>query len=233
MRYRQIGIGTKIELELYDSNGDRIRPVLVSQYEDYDEKENQMEVHVPFYEGKIYPVHPGTLMNVIFSKESDTYAFKAEAISRYIQDGIAILAVRPVSDIEKIERRSFYRMNCALEAEYRIVDTLSMEDSRQEPFIKVSTRDISGGGVCLATESKLNIETIIEAHLKLDRKIRFIGIVARSIEFREKGKILYETGIEFKFIENRDRERIISYVFESQRELLKKSWLKRDADDSK
>lgn len=231
MRYRQIGLGTKIELELYDNNGDKVKPVLVSQYENYEEKTNQMEVHVPFYEGEIYPVHAGVLMDVIFSKESDTFAFKAQALSREVQNGIPILVISPVSAIEKKERRSFFRMNCALEAEYRIVEMLPVDEIEQEPFMKTVTRDISGGGACLVTESKLKGGTMIEAYLKLDRKIRFMGIVARSFEVREKGKIFYATGIEFKFIENRDRERIISYVFETQRERLKKNWLRRDEDD--
>jgi len=139
--------------------------------------------------------------------------------------------ISPVSAIEKKERRSFFRMNCALEAEYRIVEMLPVDEIEQEPFMKTVTRDISGGGACLVTESKLKGGTMIEAYLKLDRKIRFMGIVARSFEVREKGKILYATGIEFKFIENRDRERIISYVFETQRERLKKNWLRRDEDD--
>lgn len=231
MRYRQIGIGTKIELELYDSNGDKLTPVLVSQYETYDEKTNQMEIHVPFYEGKIVPVHSGAIMDVIFSKGSDTYAFKAQAISREVQETIAILKIQPVSPIGKIERRSFFRMNCALEAEYRIVETLPIEDTGQEIFLRTITRDISGGGVCLVTDSRLKKGTMLEAYLMLERKVRFMGVVARSIEFREKGKIMYETGIEFKMIENRDRERIISYVFESQRDRLKKSWLRRDEEN--
>lgn len=230
MRYRQIGLGTKIELELYDSNGDKAGPALVSQYETYDERNNLMEIHVPFFEGKIVPVHSGTLMDVIFSKGSETYSFKAQAISREVQSGIAILAIEPVSPIGKIERRSFFRVSCELDAEYRVVETLPIEDTGQETFLKTVTRDISGGGVCLITHTKLKSGTMLEANLKMGRIIRFMGVVARSIEVREKGKIMYETGIEFKLIENRDRERIISYVFEAQRDRLKKGWLRRDED---
>lgn len=231
MRYRQIGLGTKIELELYNNNGEKVRPVLVSQYEAYDEKTNLMEIHVPFHEGKIYPVHAGASMDVIFSKESDTYAFKAQAINREVQHGIAILKIRPVSPIEKIERRSFFRMACTLEAEYRVIESLPLEDNGQEEFLKTKTRDISGGGVCLVTFDRLKTGTMIEAYLKLERKMRFMGVVARSTEVKEKGRIIFETGIEFKMIENRDRERIISYVFEAQRDRLKKTWMRRDEDN--
>jgi c-di-GMP-binding flagellar brake protein YcgR len=36
---------------------------------------------------------------------------------------------------------------------------------------------------------------------------------------------MFETGIEYKQIENRDREKIISFVFETQRERLRKGWM--------
>lgn len=231
MRYRQIGLGSRIELELYDGNGDKVKPVLVSQYETYDEKTNLMEVHVPFYEGKIFPVHTGAIMNVIFSKGNDTYSFQAQAVGREYQSSIAILKIKPVSPIERIERRSFFRMNCTLEAEYRIIEAFPIDDTDQEPFIKTVTRDISGGGVCLITPSKLKNGTMLELYLKLERNIRFIGIVTRSMEVREKGKITHETGIEFKRIENKDRERIISYVFETQRDKLRKNWLRREEEN--
>lgn len=228
MRYRQIGLGTKIELELYDRNGDKVKPVLVSQFETYDERLNKMEIHVPFHEGRIYPVHPGTIMDVIFSKDNDTYSFKAEAFDREVQDGIAILKIKPVSPIGKIERRTFFRMNCALEVEYRIIEAFPIEETGHETYTKTVTRDISGGGVCLVTDDKLSAGTLLEAFLKLDRTIRFVGVVARSLQTRDKGKLLHETGVEFKIIENKDRERIISYVFETQREQLKKGWLRRE-----
>ena len=119
-------------------------------------------------------------------------------------------------------------MNCELEADYRVIETLPIEDTGHETYTKTVTRDISGGGVCLVTDEKFSAGTLLEAFLKLDRKIRFVGVVARSIPIREKGKLLYETGIEFKIIENKDRERVISYVFETQREQLKKGWLRRE-----
>lgn len=229
MRYRQIGLGTKIELELYGGDGEKKKPVLVSQFETFDEEINMMEIHVPFHEGKMYAIHPKTIMDVIFSKENDTYGFQAEAIDRGFQDNIAILRIKPLTPIERIERRSFFRMDCELEIQYRVVGDLPEEGiTGTGPLIKAVTRDISGGGVCLVAETKLQRGTKIEAFLKLNREIRFIGIIAGVREVKEKGKILYNTGVEFKFIDNKDREKIISYVFETQRDRLKKGWMRRD-----
>jgi c-di-GMP-binding flagellar brake protein YcgR len=224
MNFRHIGIGTKIELELFDRNGDVVKPILVSQYETFDEKANLIEIHVPFLEGKIYSIHPGTLMNIIFSKDNDTYMFKAQAVSREMQGPIAIQIVRPVSAIERIERRSFFRMDCRLNINYRIIKVPKDDDA--DNFTEAVTRDISGGGVCIIADSMIDKGTMIEGYIQLKRDIRFIGTVVRTVKVREEGRFVYDIGVEFKEIENWDREHIISYVFETQRERLKRGWKK-------
>lgn len=230
MKYRQIGLGTKIELELYDEDGNRVPPVLISQYEAYDEESNVVEIHVPFFEGNIYPVHQYTVMDVIFSKENDTYMFKAEAVQRFYNDNLAMLKVKPVTPIRRIQRRAFFRMDCVLNARYRALGNVIPDDDDEieGEFLKAKTKDISGGGICMVTNEKLNESSYIEAFVQLNRdnEIRFIGEIVRANETRLRGKPMYETGVEYKKIENRDRERIIGYIFEVQRERLKKGWLK-------
>lgn len=226
MKYHQIGLGTKIELELYDEKGEKIKTSLVSQFETYDADNNIMEIHVPFTQGKIYTVHPGTQINVYFSRENDIYMFKAEVTERKLTEPVPMLYVRPISPIEKIERRSFFRMDCRLPVQYHVIDPCEKNTDEPKPLIKCYTRDISGGGVCLLTETAYEVGTDIQAYLMLEREICFVGTVVRTIKTKEKGKILYETGIVYKHIDNKDREKIISFVFETQRERIRKSWTK-------
>ncbi|NLX76809.1 MAG: flagellar brake protein [Clostridiaceae bacterium] len=227
MKYRQIGIGTKIELELYNEKGDKISTGLVSQYESYDEESNMMEIHAPFTQGKIYTVHPGAKVDIIFSKENDIYMFRAEVIDRKIIEPIPMLWVKPVSPIERIERRSFFRMDCRLPILYHVIEKNAKknENIEKKPLKKCYTRDISGGGVCIVTDTEHKPGTEIHAYITIEREICFVGTVVRAIQVREKGKIMFETGIEYKQIENRDREKIISFVFETQRERLRKGWM--------
>jgi len=222
MKYRQIGVGTKIELDLFDKGEEKICAGLVSQFESYDEINNMMEIHVPFSKGMIYTVQPGILANVIFLKDNDTYMFKAEIIDRKKTEPIPMLYVKPVSPIEKIERRSFFRMESKLPVLYHVVEPAEANNDEEVPLKKCHTRDISGGGVCLVTDEAYAAGTKIHAYLKLDREIGFVGTVVRATQTRERGKIVYEIGIEFKQIENRDREKIISYIFEKQRERIRK-----------
>jgi c-di-GMP-binding flagellar brake protein YcgR len=229
MKYRQIGLGTKIELELYDEDGNRIHPALVSQYETYDEESNVVEILAPFYEGNIYPVHQYMVMDVIFSKENDTYMFKGEAVQRFNQDNIAMLKVKPITPIRKIQRRAFFRMDCTLNVRYRTLDNIIISDDDIKgdgEFSEAKTKDISGGGICMLTDEKLKKSSYIEAFIQLDNEIRFVGEIVRSNVIKKRGKLMYETGVEFKRIENRDREKIIGYIFEVQRDRLKRGWLK-------
>lgn len=229
MKYRQIGLGTKIELELYDEDGNVIRPTLVSQYEAYDEERDVVEILAPFYEGNIYPVHQYMVMDVIFSKENDTYMFKGEAVQRFNQDNVAMLKVKPITPIRKIQRRAFFRIDCTLNVRYRTLDNIIISDDDIKgdgEFSEAKTKDISGGGICMLTDVRLDKLSYIEAFIELDNEIRFVGEIVRSNVIKKRGKLMYETGVEFKKIENRDREKIISYIFEVQRERLKKGWLK-------
>lgn len=225
MEYRQIETGTKLELELYNSNYEKVCSGLVSQFESYDETSNMMEIHVPFTQGKIYTIHTGAELDVIFLKEKDTYMFKAVVTGRKNTEPIPMLWVKPVSQIEKIERRSFFRMECKLPVRYHIIGSTEEKDTEEIQMLDCYTRDISGGGVCLVTEEAYEPGTKIRASLKIGKQIGFIGTVVRSVQIREKGKILYEIGVEYKQIENRDREKIISYIFEKQREKIRKGWI--------
>lgn len=226
MKYRQIGLGTKLELELINEDGGKIPAVFISQFGGFDEELNTMEIYAPIFQGNIYPVTPKMRMDVFFSKGKDTFSFKAEALERLYEGNIALLHIIPVSPIEKVERRSFFRMECQLGVQYRIFKLLLPDDEMQGEFIHTTARNISGGGICLVTKDLLEKGVYVEAYIKLKQRIRFVGVVIRSLEVRNRGRTEYETGIEFVRIENSDREKIISYIFKTQREQLKKGWIK-------
>ena len=101
MKFRQIGIGTKLELELFNDYGEKVQHLLVSQFEYFDEKTSLMDIHAPFFEGNIYPVHPKARINIIFSKGNDTYMFPTEVVERNIQDRITLIRVKPLRPMKR------------------------------------------------------------------------------------------------------------------------------------
>lgn len=58
---------------------------------------------------------------------------------------------------------------------YKVVESSKTVLSENETFKKTITRDLSGGGVCIKLEEKLNIGNVVECELLLDdfNKVHF------------------------------------------------------------
>jgi c-di-GMP-binding flagellar brake protein YcgR len=222
MKLSDLNLGLKFELEIYNELDEIIKPSFVSQLEMIID-ENRALIAAPIHEGVIYPVRVGSIMNVFFIQNKEDYRFRAMVSSRGIKDNIAMLNIEIGSEIQRIQRRQFFRFECTVPIKYRIVDFLDAEYEKA-PFKKTSTRDMSGGGLCFAAEEKIEAGTIIECELSLfeNKTISFFGKVLRSIIRENNKKGIYEIGIEFKKIENKDREALIGYIFLEQRNLRKK-----------
>lgn len=221
----KLTLGTKLELELYDADGNRIVPALISQFECIL-PDDTMEILSPILEGRIYPVRRETRMDVIYQKDGEVYKFAAEAIDRRLEGNIHLLKIKPLSEEERIQRRYFYRFSCIRDIEYRVFADKDASEEERGAFRRGITKDISGGGICLCTDIKPEIGWYVEGRLHLKRNIPFIGRVVRLIDARDDSRFDYEVGIEFDDITNMNRERIIGYIFDEQRKLLKKGWTK-------
>jgi PilZ domain. len=81
-------------------------------------------------------------------------------------------------------------------------------------------KDISGGGVKLATNKRLNIndEVLIEFTLPGSVNFSLNGVVTRNV----KNGANFDVGISFKDIDTNSREKIVSFIFAEQRKLLKR-----------
>ena len=222
----KLTLGTKLELELCDENGNKIVPVLVSQYE-ATLPDEEMEILSPILEGRIFPVHRGTHMDVVYEKDGDLFKFVAIALERRLVGNIHILRIKPVSEEEQIQRRYFYRFDCIRDIQYRVFADMVIPPEDRGKFENGITKDISGGGVCLCSNIKPEYGSFVEGILMLNEKIRFIGRIVRVINVHDKGKFNYDVGVEFAEIPNMSRERIISFIFDEQRKLLKKGWTKK------
>lgn len=222
----KLTLGTKIEIDVYDSNGTKVDPTLISQFEAML-PDGTLEVLSPIREGRVYPIYKGTMLSIIFEKNGELLSFDALALDRKIVGNIHVLRVQPTSDEELIQRRNFFRFQCILDIKYRFFGDLDIKSDDRGAFEKGITRDISGGGLCLSTNIKPEIAWFMEGIFNAGGEVRFIGKVLRIINIHEKAKYNFELGVEFLEIANRDRERIISFIFDEQRKLLKKGWTKK------
>lgn len=219
----KLSLGDKLEIELYNNNGEKIPPLLVSQFERLL-PDGSMEIMAPIHSGRIYPVHQGVEMDVIYEKNKELYKFKAEAVQRSVYGNIFILRIMPKSEEEHLQRRFFFRFNTVLDVKYRIFEHKETKAEDRGDFYKGITKDISGGGICLLTNEKPTYGWYLEGIINVGSDIKFTGQIARVINIHDKGKFRYEVGVEFIDITELEREKVISFIFDSQRKLLKKGW---------
>jgi len=216
--------GTKLELELLDNAGDRIEPILISEFESF-ENNNEAIIAAPIREGNIYPIHVGTHMNVYYlkSKGKDISLFKFRAVvrGREKHDNLHFLRIALTDEIVKVQRRRYFRFECSLTVEYRVVESEN-DKNNSSPFLNTLTYNLSGGGIGLLLEDRIEEGSFVECRINIGKEITFIGRVVRCVTNEIETKFKYKAGIAFVKIENNDREAIVRYIFKQQRKLLKK-----------
>lgn len=126
------------------------------------------------------------------------------------------------ANIRRIQRRKYVRIEAAVDV------AIHCPEKRFPPFTTV-TKDISGGGVSLIVpsqvklkcEQELEIWAVLRSHAG---PCRYLNIDGKVINMKLDGKIQYAS-LEFISISQQDRQHIIYYCFQKQREIRKKELL--------
>lgn len=227
MELSRLETGTKLELELLDDAGERIEPVLVSEFEWYEDN-NEAIIAAPIHGGNIYPLHIGARLFAYFlksrGKEINLYRFEAVVKGREKHDNLHFIKVEMIGDIEKVQRRRFFRLECSLPVKYRLRVSPENDKNNKAPFLETIACNLSGGGIGLLLEEKLEAGSYIECRIFNDigTEISFIGQIIRCVKNEIESKFKYRAGIAFVKIDYKDREAIVRYIFKQQRKLLKK-----------
>lgn len=227
MNISELEIGTKLELELKGNTNGKKGLVLVSEFE-WFAGENEAVIAAPIFEGSIVPLHLGTVMDVYFIKKRENdyslYKFNAAVIGREVSDNLQMLRIQLRGELENVQRRNYYRLNCSVQVQYRIVEEMNDELNEGIPYKKTFTNNISGGGISLMLEEKIEVGRILECEMEAgqDKIIKFFGKIIRYERSELEGKFRFEAGIAYIRINDNDREAVVRYIFEEQRKLRKK-----------
>lgn len=227
MDITQMKIGTKLELELNSDTEAKLGHTLVSELE-WLENSNTLAIAAPIHEGVLYPLHIGTKVAVFFvvknCQEYELYTFHAEVIIREHSGNIALLKIRLLSQLEKVQRRQYYRLGCSIPVKFRILDTMFDISQLNIQYRQTIASNLSGGGICLLLEDKIEVGKMVECEISTDEKkvIKFYGKVVRHDLSELDGKFKYEAGIVYIRINNNDREAVVKFIFNEQRKLRKR-----------
>lgn len=229
MTFDRMESGTKLYLKILrnekveDNNTEAAEKLLVSEFE-WDEDGVICYIAAPIHEGFIVPIHLNELLDASFIFKNGYFKFQAKVIDRLAKDNVALLKIERISDIQRIQRRQFFRLEYNLPVKYRIVDSTEVEDDIEEKYRYGMSEDLSGGGISILTDEIINKNEIICCQCFLDQQnsIEFTGKVIRVSDKMKNEVKRYSIGVSFTEIEEKYRDILIKFIFKKQRKLRKK-----------
>lgn len=215
--YDPLKVNQPVEIELPEiskaSYRSRVEGILI----------NKITLAAPLKQGQIVSLSPGTPVKVIYSDQMAIYSFVSQVISLNRQTPPTVTLGEPY-DFQRTQRRNFVRLDAILSI------TITQVDEDYKPVGETfsgTTVDLSGGGAMFVCNTKLkfgdSLDTMI--YLSDNDSVKAVSKVTRFVENLPNAKQKYSVGLEFTVIEESERDKIIKFIFNKQREMRKKGLL--------
>jgi c-di-GMP-binding flagellar brake protein YcgR len=134
-------------------------------------------------------------VEVTFNRADSVYTFKASIVDLFEND--ATVAIEKKSEVCRLQRRKFIRIDIAGNLGLRIFDNLAGKRAGFGPEITGTLLNISAGGLLFECSHKLNSDDLILLNFSLKSKHSLkdiLAVVKRSEGSKSKG---YLIGAEF------------------------------------
>lgn len=238
--------GNKIELTrtAATENIDNVKGdnrIFVSQILDIIDEE-KMKIGMPIEQGKVIPMPVNARLDVCFYTSNGLYQGRVMVIDRYKEGQIFVLVVELISNLQKYQRRQYFRLGCIIDIKYRKITQSELEEYASnsdmvieaDDFYDGTALDISGGGIRFVSSEKLQKDQEIFMVLEItyedkSKSYGLLGNVVMSYETKNRAG-LYEHRIEFINMQGGVRESLIKYIFEEERRQRQKDRYERLVD---
>jgi len=241
--------GDKVEIKkITNHENSESEKYYLSQLLDIAE-ENRAKIAMPIEGTRIIPLDVGDRYHLFFYTHNGLYQSKCIVVDRYRNGNIYVAVIRFIADLEKFQRRQFFRLECVMELEARQVkaienkivkklnenDFQSMDEKNKAQEILISMQqdwkvgiaiDISGGGLRFNMDKAFAKGDIIRLRFSLTINGEQFEVVtdARLVFsqeiFNRPGN--FENRVEFVNMPMKEREVIIKYVFDEERKRRKR-----------
>lgn len=210
---QRIEISIDDELSEYKKLASRIEEITT----DY------LHISVPMVRGELLPLRIGTKVKINFANKDNAYYFNSIIVDRK-NDRIPILIIKKPENFIKIQRRQWVRVPAIIDIHFKAQK--HQDDEKVEQY-KGSTIDISGGGMLFYTSDPVENGQVLDIKIDLpDRqslfcKAKIIRILEKASEKGKKNKAI----LEYTDINEGDRDKLVNFIFEKQREWIRKGIL--------
>ena len=225
-----LSIGNKIELVRLDQiiRNDSVKKVFSSKICDIMPK-NVLQISMPIYEGKIVPLNVNDKYSACFYTDKGLLQTNVIISSRYRSGNLFFLEITLLGNLEKVQRREFYRYKCIMNGKMRIVSdeeydnpaTYDLSD-KELVWSDLKIIDISGGGLKIVSKMDIERNEIVMVDFKITilDVVHSFNLMARILSNNAIAghSGLYEQRLEFLKMDQENRDIIIKFIFESERQ---------------
>lgn len=234
-----IRVGDKIEIRVAQEVEQAFKTretVRMYKSQVLDIKENgDLQIAMPTEGGKLTLLSLSLRYEFIFYSRGGLYRAAGRIRERYKKDNIYMLDIELKSDLEKFQRREYFRYPCIMEFLYykipkeaeELESLQDIHDMIRDDYLAGNTTlgkimDLSGGGIRFSTGEKLEVGTalLLELHLKnesIDKRYNLVAEVISCHKMENRRDTKFEARAKFFIKDDRIREEIIHYIFEEER----------------
>ncbi|MBP2642440.1 MAG: ycgR 2 [Firmicutes bacterium] len=143
--------------------------------------------------------------------DSNVWEFNCKYVDK-VASPIPMWIVEKPTELIKIQLRDFVRFKTLLPIDVSVID----DEGKPGELLRASTKDISGGGICIATRRELFSKDKVKMTITFPEGgiVEAVGLVIRVTKPQDLD--VYWSAIKFIIIKERDREAIIKYIFKKQ-----------------
>jgi len=208
--------GDKVWLEVLAGNYKGSYPSVVEGM-----NEDAIVVGHPFIKSALLPLAHGTKVRVTFKGRGALYTFESRVKGRGIE-GVFVLYLELPEKVDRIQRRRFVRLEVILPFYYK--------KGSDERYKSGMIKDISGSGVRAIVDRSVNVGDTLQVFIDLygkskpNKVVDVSGIIAvKAVVVRQvidpnfNDKKRKEVGMEFVEMSEKDRQKIVRFIFEKER----------------
>ncbi len=231
-----LAIGDKLDIRLWSEEVEGVSDIgkhYKSVIFELPDDENII-VTIPTERERLVLLPVETRLTVISYSKKGVFMCTTRLAERFKSGTVYLMRLEITSKITKYQRRSYYRIPCDIEAQFRVLpedvkiskvteENLDyyMEMSGESDMIKGAILDISGGGVRLRTYHKAPEKSVLLMSFIMENETYIfepllLGRVLHCDPVDNSSEI-YEYRVEFQGISEVDREIIIKFIFEEER----------------
>ncbi|SHJ43790.1 flagellar brake protein [Tepidibacter formicigenes] len=213
MKYKNyFKVGDKLEIQVSDDYIDKDKS-LISQLLEIA-SEDEYFIAIPIHEGNLVPISIGSKILVYYSVDNKgIFYFTAKLMNRK-KNRVPYFMIKQLTETKTIQRRNYFRLDVSIPVE--------IYNNENETITTGYTKDLSGGGLKLISDKKLEDNENVLCRITIEGKELEMKVQVIRTKIYEKNIKQFEIGIKFLEIEEKDRNYIVGYLFKQQRILRQK-----------